>query len=361
MNKKILCGALLGALGLAQAAAANDFDDRWYVTGGVGTVSFDDLRNLDHDFSAHLGMGRFVTPNVSLDGELYYTNPEQENIDLNWSQYSLGLTGRYHFRDEGDTWWPFLSIGAGAQRHEAELPAFTDAGPVDRKGSNFYTQLGAGVQADYGRFGARAEVGYRYDFDTDAGANEDEFGDTIASVSLIVKLGDLPEPVEPTPVAPVVQEPVKTCADMDDDGDGVNNCNDKCPNSQAGQAVGADGCPVPLTIDLKGVNFDFDKDALRADAIVILDEAVSILSKYPQLRVEVAGHTDLCGPEAYNQKLSDRRAKAVYDYLTGKGIDASRLAGPNGYGESRPLEQTDQGFPGCKSETNRRTELNVQN
>ncbi len=104
--------------------------------------------------------------------------------------------------------------------------------------------------------------------------------------------------------------------------------------SAAGQAIGPDGCPVPLTIDLKGVNFDFDKDTLRPDAVAILDEAVSILGKYPQLRVEVAGHTDSIGTEQYNQGLSERRAKAVYDYLTGHGVDAGRLVGPNGFGET---------------------------
>lgn len=148
---------------------------------------------------------------------------------------------------------------------------------------------------------------------------------------------------------------------MDSDGDGVNDCNDKCPNSQAGQAIGPDGCPAPVTIDLRGVNFDFDKSTLRPDAVAILNEAVGILQRYPDLRVEVAGHTDLCGTDAYNQSLSERRARAVYDYLTSNGIDAGRLVGPTGYGESRPLEQTEQTLPGCKSETNRRTELNIQN
>ncbi len=51
---------------------------------------------------------------------------------------------------------------------------------------------------------------------------------------------------EAAPVAEVVEAPQKTCADMDDDGDGVNNCDDKCPASPAGQGVGADGCPVPV-------------------------------------------------------------------------------------------------------------------
>jgi len=147
----------------------------------------------------------------------------------------------------------------------------------------------------------------------------------------------------------------------DDDGDGVNNCDDKCPDSQAGQTIGPDGCPVPVSIDLKGVNFDFDRSELRPDAVAILNEAVQILQRYPELRVEVAGHTDLCGTDAYNQSLSERRASAVYDYLSSNGIDASRMVGPNGYGESRPLEPTAQTLPECKNERNRRTELNVQN
>src|SRR3546814_2532811 len=51
----------------------------------------------------------------------------------------------------------------------------------------------------------------------------------------------------------------------------------------------------------------------------------------------LAGHTDSKGTDAYNQALSERRASAVYDYLTSNGIDAGRLVGPVGYGESRPI------------------------
>ena len=84
----------------------------------------------------------------------------------------------------------------------------------------------------------------------------------------------------------------------------------------------------------------------------------------PELRVEVAGHTDSKGTDAYNQALSERRASAVYDYLTGNGIDASRLVGPNGYGESRPIapNTNDDGSDNPEGRArNRRTELNVQN
>ncbi|MET0813599.1 MAG: OmpA family protein, partial [Pseudoxanthomonas sp.] len=227
------------------------------------------------------------------------------------------------------------------------------------EGTNVAANLGAGLQFDFGRADLRAELGTRFDMDDEAGPaddQEDYFNDFLASVGLTVALG--PEPMPPAPPAPA---PSTSCADLDDDGDGVNNCNDKCPGSQAGQTIGPDGCPVAVAIDLKGVNFDFDKSTLRPDAVAILSEATEILKRYPDLRVEVAGHTDQCGKDAYNQSLSERRAKAVYEYLTTNGVDAGRLTGPNGYGESRPLEDLGQAFPACKSEKNRRTELNVQN
>jgi len=223
------------------------------------------------------------------------------------------------------------------------------------EGAEWAAKLGAGVETDRRkRVDFRVEAGARYDSHTENDNTVGDIGgfvDLYAAASILVKLGDL--------AAPVVAAP--TCDTLDGDNDGVNDCNDKCPNSEAGQTIGADGCPVKLSIDLKGVNFDFDKATLRPDAVAILDEAVAVLAKYPELRVEVAGHTDLCGKDTYNQGLSQRRSQTVYDYLTSKGIDAGRLAGPNGYGESRPLEATEQTSPACKSETNRRTELNVQN
>ena len=137
------------------------------------------------------------------------------------------------------------------------------------------------------------------------------------------------------------------------------------PNTvPAGQAIGPDGCPVPLTIDLRGVNFDFDKANLRPDAVAILEEASAILNAHPDMRVEVAGHTDAIGTAQYNQGLSERRARAVYDYLTSHGVDASRISGPNGYGEARPIAPNTNADGSDNPEgraRNRRTELNVQN
>jgi OOP family OmpA-OmpF porin len=228
-----------------------------------------------------------------------------------------------------------------------------------RTGTDVVVTAGLGAQWDLGYPYLRAEAGVRVDTDDESFYQDDNFVDYYMGFEFIFPIGP-----EAAPAAPPPPPPQKTCADLDDDGDGVNNCDDKCPGSQAGQAIGPDGCPVPLTIDLKGVNFDFDKATLRPDAVAILDEAIAILGKYPDLKVEVAGHTDSIGTEQYNQGLSERRAQTVYDYLTGHGIDAGRLVGPNGYGESRPIapNTNEDGSDNPEGRAkNRRTELNVQN
>lgn len=361
MRKTLLCGALLGALGLAQSAVAQDWDDRWYVSATVGTVNFDNNRDLEDDFMGGLGFGKFFTPNLSVDVDLYYTNPEQEGSDLLWSMYALGVTGRWHWgRETHPNWGPYFAFGGGAQKHEDEFSDPLGGRPFQEESTDLYLNLALGVQGDWDRWGARAEIGPRLDFDDHRPSDDDFYTDIVASVSALYKIGAVPAPaVIPEPMAATT-----TCADLDDDGDGVNNCDDRCPNSTAGQAIGPDGCPVPLTIDLKNVNFDFDKSTLRPDAVAILDEAIAILRQYPDLRVEVAGHTDSIGSDAYNQGLSERRAQAVYDYLMANGIDSGRLVGPVGYGESRPIAPNTNPDGSDNPEgraQNRRTELNVQN
>lgn len=370
MNKKLLCVSLLTGLGLAQSVSAQDFDKRWYITSSAGYNHQDGDRGTRDAPFGTIGVGKFMSDNWSLDGELNYQNPNFEDRfqpgvrgeDFNWSQYGISIDLRRHFISEDRRWGPYILVGLGYQRAEEEFDAFPSPdSPGQREEGNIAARIGGGLQADFGPVGIRAELAYRIENDGDSrfAENESRFGDTLASVGVIVPLGARPTgDVASSPVPPPV--PVMNCADQDGDSDGINDCNDRCPNSQVGEAVGPSGCKVQVTIDLKGVNFDFDESSLRPDAIAILDQAIEILKRYPDMRAEVAGHTDLCGNEDYNQNLSQKRSKIVFDYLTAHGIDVDRLMGPTGYGESRPLVQTDQSVPGCRNETNRRTELNVE-
>ena len=130
------------------------------------------------------------------------------------------------------------------------------------------------------------------------------------------------------------------CA-LDDDGDGVNNCIDKCPDTIKGLAVDAAGCPVADIVTLK-VNFDFDKSDIKPEYHETLAEFASYMRQQQSFTVvEIAGHTDSVGSDAYNQKLSERRAKSVRDYLVNKlGMDG-KLFSAVGYGESKPIASND--------------------
>jgi outer membrane protein OmpA-like peptidoglycan-associated protein len=108
-------------------------------------------------------------------------------------------------------------------------------------------------------------------------------------------------------------------------------------------------------IILRGVNFDFDKATIRADARPVLDEAIRTLEEERDVDVAVEGHTDAIGSDAYNQRLSERRAHAVADHLARGGVARSRMT-VSGFGESRPVASnaTDDGRA-----QNRRVELHV--
>lgn len=381
MKKNLLGLALLSAVSLSQVAVAQEYDNRWYISGSAGVLVTDQDRQMTNAPLFGIGFGKRISPNWAFDLEYNRADPSWEHTFVLGLEQALlttvdpsdvkieaiEATGRYYFVKADRTWDPYLAFGLGYEQNSGSA-IIADAVKVEFDDSGLVARLGAGVQTNrMKRVDFRLEGGLRYagskDYSVDISDGEggrdsldiiegSSFLDYYATASLLVKLGNLPVPVVAAPI---------TCDTLDSDGDGVNDCNDKCPGSTAGQTIGADGCPVKLTIDLKGVNFDFDKATLRPDAVVILDEAVAVLAKYPELRFEVAGHTDLCGAEDYNQDLSQRRAQTVFDYLTSKGIDAARMVGPTGYGESRPLESTEQTFPACKNETNRRTELNVQN
>ena len=111
--------------------------------------------------------------------------------------------------------------------------------------------------------------------------------------------------------------------------------------------------PPPQKLVLEGVNFDFDKSTLRQEDIAIIDRDVTSLDTWGNVNIEVAGHTDSRGSDAYNMKLSQERAEAVRNYLISKGIAADRLTA-KGYGESQPVADnaTDEGRA-----QNRRVEL----
>jgi len=104
---------------------------------------------------------------------------------------------------------------------------------------------------------------------------------------------------------------------------------------------------------VRPILFDFDKWDIKPESYAIIDEIVDQMLSRPKLRLEIQGHTDNIGTIEYNQRLSERRAKAVYDALVERGVDPKRLRW-RGFGMSQPVAPNDTEEGRAK---NRRTQF----
>ncbi len=135
---------------------------------------------------------------------------------------------------------------------------------------------------------------------------------------------------------------------LDSDGDGVVDVRDQCPGTPKGAKVDLVGCWA-----VRHILFDNDKTDIKPRGAVELDAVVEVLKANPDIRMKIEGHMDNRGKAAYNQTLSENRARAVQDYLTMQGIPSGRFP-ISGYGFSRPV--ADNATPEGRS-LNRRVEL----
>lgn len=148
----------------------------------------------------------------------------------------------------------------------------------------------------------------------------------------------------------------------DTDGDGIQDAVDKCP-TVAGLPE-YEGCPKPeevveaVTINIPSIEnvlFETSKNVIRPQYKAILDNAVKFLKENPNAKVVIAGHTDDKSDDIYNQKLSEKRADAVKQYLVKKGINKARIS-TQGFGEKAPAADnaTEEGRT-----ANRRSEVKI--
>jgi outer membrane protein OmpA-like peptidoglycan-associated protein len=144
-----------------------------------------------------------------------------------------------------------------------------------------------------------------------------------------------------------------TGCEPDGDEDGLADARDLCPETPKGEKIDAMGCHPKANIALEGVYFRIGTARLTQDSSTVLDRVVTVLKKFSDLQLEVAGHTDNTGSQNTNTQLSTARAEAVRAYLIEKGIAEERLA-TKGYGAAEPLDSNDT--PKGRR-TNRRVEL----
>jgi outer membrane protein OmpA-like peptidoglycan-associated protein len=200
---------------------------------------------------------------------------------------------------------------------------------------------------------------------TPAGAKVDDAGCPLDSDK-----DGVPDGLDQCPNTPAgTQVDARGCS-ADSDNDGVTDDKDLCPNTQAGIKVDSDGCPITLTeretelldkgrITTREIHFETAKWGILPESQPVLDDIGKVLIQWPRLRIEVGGHCDARGADAYNLDLSQKRAQSVLDYLLEKFPQIPREQYvAKGYGERVPVasNKTTEGMA-----KNRRVEFKVLN
>ncbi|MGI9249981.1 MAG: OmpA family protein [Pseudohongiellaceae bacterium] len=353
---------LTGALHTAQAAEGElylatgmqwlSFDDELALTlpvnsGNVYTLQDDD----DHWYFAGIGYSltdRFSIELSTFDLDVNGTSPTGGARDIDVDHYKLD--GLYDLPFSLGRAQPFVLGGVGSLNFDGENSTMWD--------------FGAGLRFNLtNQLSLRAAVRTLHPFDK--GFGTDYWG---VDASLIFHLGgegagprprprpsapprrETPPPAPaPAPAPEPEPEPAPVRVEdgpADSDRDGVPDNEDECPATPLAYAVDAVGCPIPVEevarVELL-VNFDFDRTEVKPEYFEEIGEVAEFMEQYPDLMVELEGHTDSVGTDAYNQDLSERRANAVRDVLISEFDVAGGRITAVGHGESQPVATNDTG------------------
>jgi len=334
MKLKNTLGAVIGALlASASSAAFAQGLGAIEVEGFANRFFSDSTRNYRHDQGNLYGgtLGYFLTDDVEL--ALSYGRYHDLSLDNTAHDKVRGevssLTSLYHFGSPGVGLRPYISAGVGHQSlgqggggRDRTTQGIIGAGLKYYVSENFFLRAGLDSLYNFDRGDTEWQAGLG------AGLN---FGGSAGTRKVAqVTAASAPEPVPAPP-------PVATCVDRD--GDGVCDDIDRCLDTPYGAEVDADGCSVqvmPVRVELD-VKFDFNKAQVKPESESDIKNLADFMHQYPQTSTKVEGHTDSVGSDAYNQRLSERRANAVKEVLVNQyGIDPSRV-GSAGYGKTHPI------------------------
>ncbi|MES2501406.1 MAG: OmpA family protein [Pseudomonadota bacterium] len=328
MKKNLISLAVVATLGLsAFAASAEDmYRGAWYAVPGVSYMNTDNDLEADNGRGGFISIGKELSPSWDLQGRLGYNRADEDlNLGLGesgkYKQTTLGLDALYMF--SRDKFRPFLLAGIGAARNNLDYKI--PGNSIDGKNTSWLAGLGFGAQYLINdTFGLQADLRHQWsraELEVNGVSDKETIGNTLFNLGGILRFG-APAAV----VAEAAPEPAPIAAAPE-------------PTPEPAPAPAPVVCtPQTETITVGAEKlFSFDKANLRDEGKAALDEAAAKIKANPEFKaVIVTGHTDRLGSDAYNQKLSERRANIVKDYLAAQGVDQSIIQAV-GKGESEPV------------------------
>ena len=330
MNKNLIGLAVAATLSLtALTASAEDmFRGAWYAVPGISYMNTDSDLDANNGGGISLAIGKELSQSFDLQGRLGYNRASEDTgiagVGGRYKQTTLGLDALYMF--SRDKFRPFLLAGLGVARNKVD---YSNLNIGDDSKTSLMAGLGLGAQYLFSdSFGLQADLRHQWS-KSDAKAAGTTFdadgtiGNTLLNLGGVFRFGAPAAVVaeaapEPAPIA-AAPEPMPEPAPAPEPA--------KCTPQMDTITVGAEKL------------FGFDKANLRDEGKAALNEAADKIKANPEIKaVIVTGHTDRIGSDAYNQKLSDRRANQVKDYLASQGVDPSMIDAV-GKGEAEPVVQ----------------------
>lgn len=335
--KKLLAALLVCAVTVV-SAAAYEMKGAYYFGPYAGYKAFDDKSDLKNDVEAGLKLGYFITEHWAAELSGGYVDAEYDSKNGSEDVFTPGLHAVYNFRPAMDkALLPFLQAGI-----EARIADDTDTGLAVGGGLKYLFTKNFGGDVSFkniyfgeGKHDQLMAVSLAYFFGVKEKAAVKAAEPAPAAVAAA--------PVEePAPMAAAVADEKKeaaavVAAPVDSDGDGVYDDEDQCPGTPMGYSVNEKGCFKSMKLL---INFANDSDAIDAAGMTKIQEFADFMKATPVLNVEIQGHTDSKGSDAYNQKLSEKRAKAVAAALVKQGVESGRITA-KGYGETKPVASND--------------------
>jgi OOP family OmpA-OmpF porin len=287
-----------------------------------GSDSFKDLASSGDAQSYWIGYG--LNQKWGLELGLDYLDFDK----INTKHQAALVLAVYRFTAENYV-HPILKFGAGAVESKSE---------AGDKTNSVAAKVAVGVEIDFKNisFGGLINANYIAKAGDSAPLKNIYAVTPVAFLTIHTDVDYEKKSVSEVPMATtVIPEPVRL--PKDSDGDGVNDEDDKCPNTPPGIVVNAFGCAETETASIKlNIEFAPGKAIFDSSYNSEIQSLVSFMTKFPQTKVEIAGYSDNQGSAERNTSLSQKRADSVKTELVKAGIDSSRVTA-KGYGESKPV------------------------